>query len=156
MNNTPSSIHLASEDLERLRLLAGPAARTGAPRNSRDGGATLRGELDRAVVLPRALLPAGTVSMGARTRFVDLASGEIEEYTLSWPERADAALRRLSVLAPVGTAVLGCRVGDEVAWPTPGGMRQLRILEVEAGPAVGAEERSDSGVESFLQALRSA
>ena len=51
-------------------------------------------------------------------------------YTLVWPSQADAAKRRISVLAPMGTALLGCRAGDRVEWQMPGGLVRLTIEEV--------------------------
>ena len=70
----------------------------------------------------------------------DLDTDEVDTYTLVYPDRADIANQRLSVLAPIGTAILGYRVGDEVSWQVPAGWRRLRVDEVlfqpERNPSV--------------------
>jgi regulator of nucleoside diphosphate kinase len=122
-----TTIHLSREDYGRLRPLA-----AALPRNqAADGRPTLRTELERANVLPRELLPPGVVTVNSRVRFKDLASGDVAEYVITWPERADGGMERISVLAPIGTALIGYREGDEVTWPTPGGTRRLLVLQVE-------------------------
>jgi regulator of nucleoside diphosphate kinase len=63
-------------------------------------------------------------------RVRDLDSGISHSYTLVWPSHADAAKRRISVLAPMATALLGCRAGDRVEWQMPGGLVRLLIEEV--------------------------
>ena len=69
----------------------------------------------------------------------DLDTGEVETYTLVYPNHADIARNRLSVLAPVGTAILGYHVGDVVRWRVPAGVRRLRVEEVLFQPErVGA------------------
>lgn len=126
-SHTPSAIYITPEDYARLKLLAAALPKTA----DKAGRPSLRGELDRATIISREALPSGVVTVNSRVRLEDLSSGEIEEYILTWPERADAAENRLSVIAPIGTAVLGYRKGDEIGWPTPGGTRHLRIVEVE-------------------------
>ncbi|MDQ5977944.1 MAG: regulator of nucleoside diphosphate kinase [Verrucomicrobiota bacterium] len=76
--------------------------------------------------------------MGSLVRFEDLYTGEIEEYTLTFPDQADVATGRLSILAPVGTALLGFREGSIVDWPTPGGIRRLKIHRVSQPALAGA------------------
>jgi regulator of nucleoside diphosphate kinase len=130
--NTPtmtnnSTIHLCREDYGRLRPLAAALPKS----KTADGLPTLRTELERATVVPRELLPPGVVTVNSRVRFEDLASGDVAEYVITWPERADGGRERISVLAPIGTALIGYREGDEVSWPTPGGTRRLRVLQVE-------------------------
>jgi regulator of nucleoside diphosphate kinase len=60
----------------------------------------------------------------------DLATGKISEYTLVYPQGADLSRGRISVLAPLGTAVLGCQAGEIIEWMVPGGKRQLRLEKV--------------------------
>jgi regulator of nucleoside diphosphate kinase len=123
---TSSPLYISRDDHVRLRLLVSTALRS-------QSSATLeklRGELDRATILNPGALPSDVVGMGARVRFEDLRTNEIEEYTLTFPERADVSEGRLSILAPVGTALLGYREGDVVDWSTPGGVRRLKIHRV--------------------------
>lgn len=125
--NDQSMIFVAEDDFRRLRTLAAALPKTEKP----EGTPSLGAELERATVVPRDQLPAGVVTVNSRVRFKDAASGDEETYVITWPERADGGVERISVLAPIGTALLGYRVGSEVSWPTPGGVRRLQILEVQ-------------------------
>lgn len=90
----------------------------------------LRGELQRASVVPAGKVPADVITMNSRVLLYDLDLKETEEYTLVYPEDADITLDRISVLAPIGTAILGYRVGDIVEWYVPAGLRRLRVEAV--------------------------
>ncbi len=90
----------------------------------------LRSELERAVVLRSAEVPRDIITMHAHVLVLDLASGERSAYQLVYPAEADLDSNRISVLAPLGTALLGYGVGDKVQWMMPGGLRRLRIERV--------------------------
>jgi hypothetical protein len=68
--------------------------------------------------------------MNATVRLRDLKTGAEETYTLVYPDEADIEANRLSILAPIGTALLGYRAGDVVEWPVPAGITRFRIEEV--------------------------
>jgi regulator of nucleoside diphosphate kinase len=76
--------------------------------------------------------------MHSTVRVRDVASGRSMVYTLVFPSEADLVQGRLSVLAPVGTALLGFRSGDVVEWPVPGGVRRLQIEKVLFQPEAAA------------------
>lgn len=127
MSTTTHSILICAADHEQLRLrlsLAGQPVRQGSIL------ADLRAELNRAVIVPDDALPANVARIGSRVRVQDIESGEIEAYTLTLPEQANPADGRISVLAPLGLAVLGYAAGDDFTWAMPGGNRHLRILDV--------------------------
>lgn len=132
VNNHPLSI--STEDHSRLRLLVNSLSSSSRSETLR----TLREELDRATVLDPKAMPSDVVRMNDRVEIEDLGTGEIEEYTLVFPDRANVEQRRLSVLAPIGTAVLGFAAGDEVNWNTPGGVRRLKIRRVSRSAASSA------------------
>ncbi|HEY5755710.1 MAG TPA: GreA/GreB family elongation factor [Steroidobacter sp.] len=90
-------------------------------------------ELERAQVLEPAQVAADVVTMHKPLRVLDLSNGTRLELTLVGPAEANVSARRISVLAPLGTALLGNRQGDEVEWVMPGGVRRLRIESVQAG-----------------------
>ena len=90
----------------------------------------LEGELRRARVVPESDVPPEVVTMNSVVRLRDLDTDEMEEYELVYPADADVAHNRISVLAPVGTAILGYRLGDVIEWPVPAGLRRLRVEEV--------------------------
>jgi len=100
-----------------------------------DGGsnrhlAELVAELQRAEIVPSDEVPDDVVTMNSTVVLRDLDTDEVETYTLVYPNHADIARNRLSVLAPVGTAILGYHVGDVVQWRVPAGVRRLRVDEV--------------------------
>jgi regulator of nucleoside diphosphate kinase len=136
MNHTP--IYISRDDYTKLRLLLATALHSHASAALR----TLREELDRAAVIDPAAFPADIVTMDSTVRFEDLGTSEIEEYTITFPDRADIARNRISILAPIGTALIGCRVGDIVQWSTPGGLRQLKVRHVSASRSAEPATRS--------------
>ena len=68
--------------------------------------------------------------MNSTFRLKDLQTGEEAAYTLVFPGTADSSDRRISVLAPIGIAVLGYRVGDTVEWEVPAGLKQFKVERV--------------------------
>jgi regulator of nucleoside diphosphate kinase len=94
----------------------------------------LRAELDRAEIVRPEDVPRNVVTMNSTVVLCDLDTKEQETYTLVFPEAADIANDRLSVLAPVGTAILGERVGDVVRWRVPQGWRRLKVDRVVYQP----------------------
>lgn len=92
--------------------------------------AALETELGRARIVPADEVPPDVVTMNSIVRLRDLSSGEAEEYELVYPAAADVEHNRISVLAPVGTAILGYRAGDVIEWPVPAGLRRLQVEEV--------------------------
>jgi regulator of nucleoside diphosphate kinase len=130
-----SPIFIIDTDAAKLRSLL--ASRTGS-RVGRDQEhlLDLAVELERAVVVDADAVPRGVVTPGSRVEIVDLQSGERRGLTLVFPLEADPAQGRVSVLAPLGCALIGCREGEVVEWEMPGGLRRLRIETV--APLEGA------------------
>lgn len=95
---------------------------------------SLREELARASLLPAEAMPPSIVRLGSTFTVRDLDAEENDTFTLVLPEQADLANGRLSVFTPLGVALLGYSVGDEVTWPMPGGLRRMRLLEVAPPP----------------------
>jgi regulator of nucleoside diphosphate kinase len=90
----------------------------------------LAAELARAEIVDPERVPKTVVTMNSTVKLRDLETNEVETYTLVFPEQADIANNKLSVLAPVGTAILGQRVGDAIRWRVPGGWRRLKVERV--------------------------
>jgi len=129
---------VTERDAARLRALLSSYARSGRDDEHLD---ELALEVERAVVLEPEQVPPNVVTMHARVRVLDVDSGERRDLELVYPAESDIAANRVSVLAPLGTALLGYREGDEVEWQMPGGLRRLRIESVaqEAGKKVEEE-----------------
>lgn len=96
--------------------------------------AALRGELERAEIVAPEEVPSDVITMNSRAELVDLDSHERMEFTLVFPREADIEEGRISVLAPLGTAMLGHHVGDEFEWVVPYGRRRLRVAAVRFQP----------------------
>jgi regulator of nucleoside diphosphate kinase len=101
---------------------------------------TLTKELERADVVPAAMLTPDIVTMRSRVQVRDLETGTMGAYTIVTPMDADIAARRISVLAPLGTALLGYRAGDTVEWRMPGGRRRLLVEEILYQPEAAGDE----------------
>jgi regulator of nucleoside diphosphate kinase len=103
----------------------------------------LEAELDRALVMDAGRrLPSDVVTLDSRVLVVDLDSGEERLFTLVLPSKANIDEGRISVLAPLGTAVLGYRAGQEIAWDVPGGRRRLMVRRVVHPPEADARRQA--------------
>lgn len=118
------------------RVLRGLLSTRSAASHDQEHLEELRLELERAQVLEH--VATQVVTMHKVVRIQDLSSGKRQELTLVGPTEADVSARRISVLAPLGTALLGYREGDEVEWLMPGGVRRLRIEAVLPTVSAGA------------------
>ena len=124
----PRDIYITDYDLTRLKELLQVGIRI-AERDSHSLEA-LQGELDRAHIVEPTAIPHDVVTMNSRVRLADVETNEKQIYTVVFPSDANLDQRKISVLAPIGTAILGYRVGDTVEWRVPGGIRKLRIEEI--------------------------
>ncbi|HEY5808966.1 MAG TPA: GreA/GreB family elongation factor [Povalibacter sp.] len=114
-------------DAERLRAVLG--SRGGSVRD-REHILDLRDELEQARVVAEHEIPADVVTLRSKVRVRDRETGALSDYTVVSPAHANLDLGQISVLAPLGTALLGYREGDEFDWQMPGGVRRLQIERV--------------------------
>lgn len=128
-NNLP--ITVTKKDMEKLRKLV--AARRAVMRD-RPHLDALEEELERAVVVDPSEMPADVVTMNSRVRLTDLKSGADLLVHLVFPYEANAGEQRISVLAPIGTGLLGMKAKSVLEWPVPGGIRRLEINAIEYQP----------------------
>ena len=98
----------------------------------RDAGSVDRLErhLDEAEVTPAGHIGPDVVTMSSQVLVADIDNGETFDFQIVFPRAADAASGKISVLAPLGMAVLGRSVGEEITWKVPGGLRRLRVDRV--------------------------
>lgn len=115
---------VTERDVDRLQTLAkSPRYRpTHAPRLM-----ALREALERADVVTSGLVPRDVVTMHSRVCVRSPRATDSVEYTLAYPDEADLDAGKLSVLAPIGMALLGASVGQVVKFDTPSGKRRLRV-----------------------------
>jgi regulator of nucleoside diphosphate kinase len=90
----------------------------------------LEDELKRAKIVSPKKVPADVITMNSTVRLKDLESGETFDYRLVYPQDADPENGQISVLAPIGTALIGFRVDDEIHWEVPAGQRHLYVQEI--------------------------
>ena len=132
---TREQILITREDKKRLlRVLS----RIGTEYADREDLVLLGEELERAVEVEPEAVPADVVTLNSTVRVIDLESSEATDYTIVMPGEANYEAGRISVLAPLGTALLGFRVGDEIEWDVPRGIRRLRIDAVLFQPEAAA------------------
>ena len=99
----------------------------------------LEAELDRAEVVDTKDIPRDVITMRSKVRLKDLVSGESNTYSLVFPTEADFSEGKISVLAPIGTAILGYRQGDTIEWSVPSGLRKLKVEEVLYQPEAAGD-----------------
>jgi regulator of nucleoside diphosphate kinase len=96
-------------------------------------------ELDRAEIVKPEEIPTDVITMNSTFRLRDLDSGEELVYTLVFPARADSTNGKISILAPIGTAVLGYRIGDTIEWIVPAGLKRFRVKEIVYQPEAAGD-----------------
>ena len=124
MKTNTRSIYITEADRKRLWPLIE------SMKNSRDDIQALQAELELANVVTPAEIPPDVITMNSKARLLDLNTGQEETYTLVFPDKASIDDGRISVVAPVGTAMLGHRVGDEFEWEVPAGGVRFRVEKV--------------------------
>ena len=130
-------IVITETDFERLQWLI--ESWNQLSQRDAEGLDDLENELRRATIVKSGAVPPDVVTMNSRVRIQDLTRGGEHTYQIVFPEDSALDDNRISVLAPIGTALLGYRTGTTVEWRVPSGTRRFRILDVEYQPeAVGA------------------
>ncbi len=87
----------------------------------------LEKELYRATLVEPQNIPRDVITMNSKVSVTDIESGEKTTYTLVFPSAANISENKLSILAPLGMALLGYRTDDIVEWRMPSGVRKLRV-----------------------------
>ncbi|QQR38297.1 nucleoside diphosphate kinase regulator [Devosia rhizoryzae] len=117
----PKIVVAATEHRQLLAMAAG---------GSSVAAETLLDEMERAHIVPDAKLPTDTVRMGSRVQY-RTSEGDLTEVTLVYPSEADISAGRVSVLTPVGAALIGLRVGQSITWLARDGKKHvLTVLSV--------------------------
>lgn len=130
-------IHITKFDLQRLQKLLADA--TYNQHRKSENLVKLQAELDRAVVVAPEEVADKVITMNSTAILVDLDTQEEETYTLVFPENADLSQGKISILAPIGTALLGYEVGDVIQWDVPAGKRSLRVAGITYQPEAAGD-----------------
>ncbi len=120
-------IVISADDLGRIEALVEGALQRNPALADR-----LLEELNRARIVPPGRLPKSVVAIGSRVTYRDEASGQVKSVTLVYPEKADIACQRISVMTPIGVALLGLAEGAGFHWDTRDNQRRmLTVIQVE-------------------------
>jgi regulator of nucleoside diphosphate kinase len=135
--NQPS-IFITTKDIEKLRDLIRDAYHT--EYRGSDYLKKLAEEIEKASVVQPDQIPSDVITLNSTARLVDRETKEEMVYSLVFPEDADTSQGKISVLAPIGTAMLGYKAGDTFEWDTPGGKRIIHVKEILYQPEAAGNE----------------
>lgn len=122
------TIYITSFDVSRLEELLEVANDFSARDNKHLDELTK--ELLRAEVVNSKSIPADVITMNSKVSLLDLDTKEEKTYTLVFPSEANIDENKISILAPIGTAMLGYHIGDTIKWHVPAGIRKLKITDI--------------------------
>lgn len=128
-------IVITQQDSDRLRALIDALDDLGGRRDL----AALSGELDRATIVAPEDVPSNVVTMNSTVVLRDVEHSTERTVSLVFPPDADIDAGAISVLAPVGTAILGFKEGDVIEWPVPSGLRRFRVEKVLYQPEAAGD-----------------
>lgn len=130
------SLVISSFDKQRLMRLLNSGETDAEQREDLED---LAREIERGTEVRPQEIPLDVVTMNSKVRVTDVDAGSTHTYTIVFPADADYEKGKISILAPLGTALLGFRVGDIVDWNMPRGVRRLRIEEIIYQPEAAGD-----------------
>lgn len=129
-------VTITDADFDRLRHLVDSPRYRGVQSTAMS---TLKDELGRGRIVATTSVPKAVVTMRSQVKVRDMKSDESQTYTLVYPEEADINEDKLSVLAPLGRALLGSHVGQVVEFDAPGGKRKLKVEKILYQPEAAGD-----------------
>lgn len=114
---------LTEEDYQLLKSLA-------AGTSDNNGQMSLAYELSRAVVVKKEDFPEGTIRLNSEVEVLDMDTQKAKRFTIVMPAQADIKEQKISVLTPMGSALIGFKKDDEVVWKVPAGLKRFKIVQV--------------------------
>ncbi len=128
MKKLKTDLILTTHDYELLTGFLN--ANWGRTSFDRKNAEDLKTELKKAMVVSDDKFPFDRVKLNSRVKIKAEDTNEIMELTLVTPDKADLKAKKISILAPIGTALLGFRLGQKVQWQVPAGKKTFTILQV--------------------------
>ncbi|MBP1746745.1 MAG: rnk-1 [Deltaproteobacteria bacterium] len=121
-------IYITQHDLQRLKKLLNDLSKE----NHRNDFSVqeLEGEINRALVVSPKEVPENVITMNSRVLMRDVESGKDMTLWLVFPDKMDAVKNPVSILSPLGTAMIGYKVGDVFTWESPTGKKQIEVLDI--------------------------
>jgi len=122
-NNERNPVIITEEDFDLIKSFIGGSS-------DDNNKMSLSYELKRAVVVKDDAFPPYTIKLNSRVSIMDMETQKTSEFTIVLPRYVNMQTKKISVLSPMGTALIGFRKGDEVEWQIPAGLKRFRILDV--------------------------
>lgn len=137
---TNKTIYITENDMRRLRelILVARQFKKEEEKYLQD----LEAELNRGKIIKSQDIPQDIITMNSEVHLRDLNTKEEITYQLVFPDQADASQGRVSILAPIGTALLGYSVGDIIEWKVPAGVAKLQVEKIIYQPEANGEALS--------------
>lgn len=132
------TLSFTESDLAKLRKLVAKEREAGKTADEKYLAA-LESELDKGKVVKSEDIPSDIITMNSEVHLRDLKTQEERVYRLVFPEYADASLGKVSILAPIGTALLGYGVGDVIEWEVPAGVSKLEVIKILYQPEAAGD-----------------
>ena len=133
------AIIITNSDLQRLNKLIVAYEESAESTHDSKYIDTLKIELAKAEIVDSKEMPTDVITMNSRVEIEDLGLKRLLEYTLVFPEEANSTDRKVSILAPLGTALIGYRVGDSIEFNVPAGIRRLRVVKIIYQPEAAGD-----------------
>jgi len=131
MRNFEQDIIITNTDLERLLPVL--------DQHDTPASDSLATELHRATIVDGRAVPRDVVTMNSEVVYEDCTTLARRRVTLVYPKDADAKRGLVSVLAPIGSALLGLRVNQTIEWQVPGGTKRIRVVELAHQPEAAGD-----------------
>ena len=122
-NNERNPVIITQEDFDLIKPFIGGSS-------DDNNKMSLSYELKRAVVVKNDAIPPNTIQLNSLVIIMDTDTQQRSEFTIVLPKLADIQTKKISVLSPMGTALIGFRKGEEVEWQIPAGLKKFQILDV--------------------------
>lgn len=129
-------VYITENDRIRLKKLISDALLEGLQSDKSFG--ELNREIEKAKVVDIKQLPGDVITMNSKI-LIQLGENEEEEVTLVYPQEADLTENKISVLSPIGTAILGYREGDTVEWAVPSGVMEIQVKKILYQPEAAGD-----------------
>ena len=125
MNNLKNNVILGEDDFRLLKQFA-----ESFPNSAHVNEMSLSYELNRAIVVENNELPADSIRLNSQVKVKELTTNKHLEFSIVMPAYADIKQNKISVLTPMGSALIGLCKGETVEWKMPAGMKKFEVLDV--------------------------
>lgn len=125
MNNDNTPVVLCEDDYKKLSGLLNVSALNPADEM------TLAHEINRAIVVRNEAFPPNTIRINSLVKILDKGSNKEREFIIVMPEDVNIREKKISIFTPMAAAIIGFRIGDDVVWKMPSGLKNLKIMDVK-------------------------